>query len=235
MSVAAVMHFALAAQQPPGDKLTDATFRVLRTLLDDRAQAELWAPDDLARFSGAARAAQAAIAAPYPSPTLLAVAERLLEIQAALELAPSKARTITTIDGRQLVVEPRSDRTIWLVACQLPRALFAAGLAMQTLPSMVRLPRFLPSSAAELAGHLENELGLLSRQGLAELDRLEGRLQAFQSTLGVTKRSRLPELLRLELAYPGLRVPAIARLLGVSPQAAAKLAPQAKAAMDVCR
>lgn len=235
MSVVAVIHFALTAQQVPADKITDATFRVLRTLLDDRAEAELWAPDDLARFSGASRAAQGAIAAPYPSPTLLAVAERLLEIQAALELAPAEGRTITTIDGRRMLVEPRGHGTIWLVACQLPRALVASGMATQTLPSMVRLPRFLPSSAAELAHQLEREIGLLSGQGLAELDRLECRLESIPPTLDVTKRSRLPDLLRLELAYPGVRVPAIAQLLGVSPQAAAKLAARAKAVIDVRR
>lgn len=230
MSIAGVMHFALAAQQRPADDLTAATFRVLRTLLDDRAEAELWAPDDLVRFSGPFRAAQAAIAAPYPSPTLLAVAERLLEVHTALEVAPAHDRTVTTIDGRQMVLEPRSFGTIWLVACHLPRALVAVGIATRILPSIVHLPRFLPSSAGELARQLEEAIGLSSRQGLAELDRLEGRLEGLPSTLKVTRRSRLPELLRLELAYPGLRVPAIARLLGVSPQAAAKLALQAKKA-----
>lgn len=228
MSVAAVVHFALLAQQMPTDEFAMASFRILRTLLDDRAEAELWAPGDLVRFSGVSRAAQSAIMAPYPAPTLHAIAERLLEVHAALEVAPASGRTVTTIDGRQMVIEPQSFGTIWLVACQLPRALVAAGFTTHTLPSMVQLPRFLPSSVDELAIALEASIGLASRQGLAELDRLERRLQSLPSELSVTKRSRLPELLRLELAYPGLRVPAVSRLLGVSPQAAAKLVLRAR-------
>lgn len=228
MSVAAVMHFALTAQQTPADDLTAATFRILRTLLDDRAEAELWGPEDLARFSGAFRAAQAAIAAPYPSPTLLAVAERLLEVQAALEVSPASDRTVTMIDGRQMILEPVSFGTIWMTACQLPRALVASGMATQILPSAVHLPRYLPNLAEELTRELENTIGLASRQGLAELDRLEGRIANLPRVVEVTRRSRLPELLRLELAYPGLRVPAIARLLGVTPQAAAKLAARSR-------
>lgn len=39
----------------------------------------------------------------------------------------------------------------------------------------------------------------------------------------VTRRSRLPERVRLNLAYPELRVPTVACLLGLSPQRAAKL------------
>jgi hypothetical protein len=38
-----------------------------------------------------------------------------------------------------------------------------------------------------------------------------------------TRRSRAPLLARLALAYPGLRPPAVARLLGVTPQGARKL------------
>lgn len=228
MSVAAVMHFVLVAQQMPADEIAKASLRILRTLLDDRSEAELWGPGDLVRFSGAFRAAQGAIVAPYPAPTLHAVAERLLEVHAALEVEPAPGRTVTTVDGRQMVIEPQSFATIWLVACQLPRALVAAGLATHILPSMVHLPRFLPRSADELANALEGSIGLASRQGLAELDRLERRLESLPSVLPVTKRSRLPELLRLELAYPGLRVPAVSRLLGVSPQAAAKLALRAR-------
>lgn len=235
MSVAAVMHFALAAQQTPADDLTAATFRILRTLLDDRAEAELWGPEDLARCSGAFRAAQVAIAAPYPSPTLLAVAERLLEVHSALEASPASDRTVTTIDGRRMSLEPVSFGTTWMIACQLPRALVAAGMATQILPSAVHLPRYLPNSAGELMRELESTIGLASRQGLAELDRLEGRLENLPRVVEVTKRSRLPELLRLELAYPGLRVPAIARLLGVTPQAAAKLAVRSRALKDSSR
>lgn len=62
-----------------------------------------------------------------------------------------------------------------------------------------------------------------------ELDRLERPLAQFPVLLPVTRRGKAPLHLRLELAYPGLRVPAIARLLGISPQGSAKLAQQVHA------
>ena len=59
--------------------------------------------------------------------------------------------------------------------------------------------------------------------GLAELDRLERALLRIPADLKVTKRSKAPLLARLQVAYPDLRVPAIARLLGISPQGAVKV------------
>ncbi|OZA58021.1 MAG: hypothetical protein B7X78_09120, partial [Sphingomonadales bacterium 39-62-4] len=80
---------------------------------------------------------------------------------------------------------------------------------------------------------LEAALGRTAALGLTELDRLERIVATLPSDLGVTRRSKLPTLMRLEASYPGLRVPAIARLLGISPQGAAKLAAQARSAVTV--
>ncbi|WP_255265980.1 hypothetical protein [Sphingopyxis terrae] len=229
LSVAAIMHFLLLGEDGP-DSLARASLNTLRTLLDDRTQAEMWGRDDLVRFGRAFREARARLGAPYPSPTLLAVAERLQAIHRELEINPTEGRRVTTIDGRLLNVDPRSFGIVWLLACMLPKALAAAGVTIQQIPSLVWLPKFLTGSAAELAGEIETALGRTAWSGLAELDKLERAVAALSSDLGVTRRSKLPTLIRLELAYPGLRVPAIARLLDISPQGAAKLAAQAKLA-----
>jgi hypothetical protein len=223
------MHFLLLGEDSRGDPVARASLNTLRTLLDDRAQAEMWGHDDLVRFGQAFRTARARLSEPYPSPTLLAVAERLQAVHEELDVNPSEGRTVTTIDGRQLHMDPRSFGTVWLLACMLPRALTAAGMTLQHIPSFVWLPKFLENSSAKLAEELEAALGRTAQLGLADLDRLERIVAALPSDLGVTRRSKLPTLMRLEAAYPGLRVPAIARLLNISPQGAAKLVAQAKA------
>lgn len=208
MSVAALVHFVLLAQEAEGDAVAKATLNALRLLLDDREEAQTWGRHDLVLFGSAFRAAKRRLAEPYPAPTLLAVAERLLEVHAELEIAPVGGRSLATLDGRQLTVDPRTFGTIWLLACHLPMALLAAGFTSQIIPSFVCLPRFFGVTARDLA-----------------VERLDANLP---KELGVTRRSKLPALMRLEAAFPGIRIPAIARLLKISPQGAAKLASRAR-------
>lgn len=230
ISVAALAHFVLLAQETDGEAVAISTLNALRTILDDREQAEIWGREDLVLFGSAFRAAKARLAEPYPSPTLVAVAERLLAVHAELEIAPVGGRSVSTIDGRQLNVDPRTYGTVWLMACHLPTALFTAGLTTQAIPSFVCLPKFLGNSSNDLASNLEWRLGEAALAGLKELNALERLDASLPKELGVTRRSKLPSLMRLEAAYPGLRVPAIARLLNISPQGAAKLASQARKA-----
>ena len=229
LSIAALMHFLLLAEDA-GDPVARASLNVLRTLLDDRSQAEMWGRDDLVRFGQTFREARARLGAPYRSPTLLSVAERLLAVHQELEISPTEGRSVTAIDGRTLHVDPRSFGTVWLLACMLPKALNVAGFTAQHIPSFVWLPKFLSGSQVELAAELETALGRIASSGLSELDKLERIVATLPSDLRVTRRSKLPTLIRLEAAYPGLRVPAIARLLDISPQGAAKLAAQARSA-----
>ena len=72
------------------------------------------------RFGSAYRHAQVALRSPYPAPTLLAVAERVKEAHRALEIARAGGLSISSIDGRQLTIEPVSFGTVWLLACHLP-------------------------------------------------------------------------------------------------------------------
>lgn len=228
MSVASLAHFVLLAQETKGDAVASATLTALRTVLDDRAQAQLWGREDLVLFGSAYRSAKARLAEPYASPTLLAVAERLLKVHAELEIAPVGGRSVSTIDGRQLNVDPRTFGSIWLLACHLPAALRSAGITTQAIPSLACVPKFLGRSAEDLADDLERRLGDTAVSGLSDLDAAERLAAKLPKDLGVTRRSKLPALMRLESAYPGLRVPAIARLLNISPQGAAKLAEQAR-------
>lgn len=232
MSVAALAHFVLLAQEADGDAVAKATLNALRLLLDDREEAQIWGRDDLVLFGSAFRKAKARLVEPYAAPTLVAVAERLLEVHAELEIAPVGGRSLATLDGRQLTVDPRTFGTIWLLACHLPTALLTAGVTSQIIPSFVCLPKFLAGTARDLAGDLEQRLGGAAMAGLKDLDAAE-RLDAnLPVELGVTRRSKLPALMRLEAAYPGIRIPAIARLLNISPQGAAKLASQAREMRD---
>jgi hypothetical protein len=116
----------------------------------------------------------------------------------------------------------------WVLACHLPLAFQASGLALRRLPSFVELPRFLPDDGDALAQQLAAMITQQAGRALMELDRLESRLARLPAELGVTRRSKAPLLIRLELAYPGLRKPAIARLLGISHQGATKLAEQVR-------
>jgi len=224
------MHFLLLGEDSAADAVARASLKILRTMLDDRAEAEMWGQGDLVRFGQAFREARTRMMEPYPSPTLFAIAERLRGVHRDMDISSIGGRTVTTIDGRQLHVDPRSFGTVWLLACLLPNALVKAGLTVQHIPSFAWLPKFLTGSTDELAGELEAMLGRNALSGLADLARLEKMVETLPSDLGVTRRSKLPTLMRLEAAYPGLRVPAIARLLGISAQGAAKLAAQAKAA-----
>jgi hypothetical protein len=227
LSIAALMHFLLLSEDT-GDAVARASLKTLRTLLDDRAEAEMWGGDDLVLFGKAFREARTSLCGPYPSPTLLALSERLQAVHQQLEVSPNEGRSVTTIDGRQLHLEPRGSGIVWLLACMLPAALVAAGLTTQHVPCFAWLPKFLPESPADLAAEIEAALGRAAWSGLAELDKLKRLASTLPGDLGVTRRSKLPTLIRLEAAYPGLRVPAIARLLGISPQGAAKLAVRAK-------
>ena len=224
-SIAALFHFALSATEGHGDPIARATLNVSRSLLDDRKEADLWAPEDLVRFGPLWRMAQMLLEAPYPVASFQTVARRLIEARTSLDMPATEGQLLTTIDGRQLRIEARRFDTGWLLACHLPAALVAAGLALRPLPSLVDLRRFLPDDPEALAGHMATMIARQAGQGLVELDRLEAKLAQLPQ-LPVTRRSKAPLLIRLELAYPGLGRTAIARLLGISHQGATKLVAQ---------
>ncbi|KPH66666.1 MULTISPECIES: hypothetical protein [unclassified Novosphingobium] len=223
LSIAALFHFALQAEETAGDPVAEASLRVLRTLLDDRAEAELYAAPDLAWFGSVFVDAKRALLTPLSSPGILPLAERLIAVHHELGLQAGTGRRVITADGRSLDIDPRTFDTVWVLGTLLPRAYVAAGLTLRALPSLVGLPRFLPNDPRVLADELQSRTLEAALLGLWELDQLELGLKRIPLDLKVTKRSKAPLLARLQLAYPDLRVPAIARLLGISPQGALKL------------
>ncbi|WP_375195991.1 hypothetical protein [Sphingobium sp.] len=226
LSIAALFHFALSATGGHCDPLARATLNISRTLLDDRKEADLWAAEDLVRFGPSWRMAQMLLEAPYPTATLHSIAQRLIDAQASLDAPATEGQLVTTADGRQWRIEPRRFDTAWLLGCHLPAALAASGLILRPLPSLVELPRFVPGDAAVLAEHMAGMIARQAGQGLIELDRLEAKLARLPGELPVTRRSKAPLLIRLELAYPGLSKMAVSRLLGISHQGATKLVEQ---------
>lgn len=224
-SIAALFHFALSAGVSH-DPIVRATLNVSRMLLDDRKEADLWAPEDLVRFGPVWRMAQLLLEAPYPTASLRTVAQRLIDARASLETPVTEGQLVTTADGRQWRIEPRRFDMGWVLACHLPAALRAAGLALHPLPSLVELPRFLPEDGERLAEQMAVMVARQAHLGLTDLDRLETKLARLPEELHVTRRSKAPLLIRLELAYPGLSKVAVARLLGISHQGATKLMQQ---------
>jgi hypothetical protein len=228
LSVAALFHFALSAGDAGKDPVARATLNLSRTLLDDRAEAALWAPDDLLRFGPLWREAQDRLTAPYPAPGLLPLAERLLEARAHMKTPQAATPIITSADGRQFRLPGRVNDIGWVLACHLPAALVAAGLAWRALPHLVSLPRHWPDDPPALSAAIEHMIGTQAADGLKSLRTLEGAVRKLPDVQNVTRRSRLPLLMRLQLVYPGLSRTAVARLLGVSHQGATKLLIQAR-------
>lgn len=222
VSVAAVFHLAIAAGEQGRDPLARATLNVLRTVLDDRSEAEVWARSDLAYFGPAWRQARVDAQAPYPAPALQAVADRITAMLKTVVVAEQSAVDVTAIDGRTLTLEPRVRDRVWLVASHVPAMLHHAGLTLGMLPSLVLLPKFPPPDVGELTNVITRSLLVACQSSLKDLDWIERQGPKILA-MSATPRSRAPLLARLALAYPGLRPSAVARLLDVTPQGARKL------------
>ncbi|SER43735.1 hypothetical protein [Sphingobium sp. YR768] len=229
LSVAALFHFALSAAEDGQDSLSRATLNLSRDLLDDREEATLWAQEDLVRFGPLWRVAQEVLGASYAAPSLLTIAERLAQVRQSVTVSPVEGPLMTTSDGRQWRIASARPDMAWLAACHMPLALQRSGLALRLLPSFTDMPRLPPEDVEEFAAVLQDRILKCAREGLADLNRLEAQMDRLPTDLNVTRRSKLPLLIRLELAYPGLSRIAVSRLLGVSHQGATKLVEQFRA------
>lgn len=223
VSLAAVFHLALSRDEHSRDPVLRATLNVLRSVLDDRAAAEIWGGDDLAYFGPLWRTVREAADRPFERGGVDAVAQRVFEIAVMTHAAPPGGSQVVTADGRTLVLPPRSRERNWLIAAAVPAMLHHADLTLRVIPSLILLPKFLPASPEALAVTMEAALGQIAAAGLRDLDRIERQAANILETMAVTRRSRAPLLARLQLAYPGLRPKAVARLLEVTPQGARKL------------
>lgn len=222
VSVAAVFHLAIEAGVGDKGPLARATLNLLRTVLDDRSEAEVWAGSDLAYFGPAWRQARIEAQAPYPSPSLRSVADRIAAMLKTVVDADQSAVDVMAIDGRTLTLEPRVRDRAWLVASHVPAMLHHAGLTLGALPSLILLPKFPPPEVGELTDVMMRSLMATCQSGLKDLNWIE-RQGSKALAVSATRRSRAPLLARLALAYPGLRPSAVARLLEVTPQGARKL------------
>jgi len=222
-SVAAIFHLALSRDDDGQDLIGRATLNVLRSILDDRAEAEAYGRDDLAHFGPLWRQVLAAADAPFPANDLRAVADRVFELSLLTEQTPTDASDVVTVDGRSWSLPPRSRDRNWLIAAAMPRMIHRAGFTARTIPSLTLLPKFLPPSPAALTSSIAEALAAAATDGLRELEAIERLVERRSTDLQVTKRSKAPALARLLIAYPGLQASAVARLLGVTPQGARKL------------
>lgn len=222
-SVAAIFHLALSRDEDVQDPIGQATLNVLRSILDDRAEAEAYGRDDLALFGPLWRQVRAAADAPFPDKDLRAVAERVFELSRVTEQFPLEAANVVTVDGRAWALPLRSRDRNWLIAAAMPLMMHRARFTTRVIPSLVLLPKFLPPSPAALTTAIAEALTAAATNGLRELGAIERVLERGQANLQVTKRSKAPALARLLIAYPGLQASAVARLLSVTPQGARKL------------
>jgi len=223
ISVAAIFHLALSRDEDMKDPVGQATLNVLRTILDDRAEADIYGGGDLAHFGPLWRHVKTAADAPFPTADLQAVAERIFGLAALSETAPAGSADVVCLDGRVMALPSRSRDRNWLLAAAIPRMLHRAGFTTRVIPSLVLLPKFLPPSATALATIMADALESTARAGLRELEAIERASSRLRDGLRVTQRSKAPLLARLQLAYPGLNPAAVARLLKVTPQGARKL------------
>ncbi|MBY0521171.1 MAG: hypothetical protein K2P79_12195 [Sphingomonas sp.] len=223
ISVAAVFHLALTRDEDAKDPISLATLNMLRSVLDDRAEAATYASDDLAHFGPLWRQIKAAADQPLPTADLWSIAERIFALAALTESARQSTVDVVSFDGRSLELPPRQRDRLWLIAVAVPRMLYRAGFTSRVIPSLVLLPKFLPSSPAELVKTMAAAIGRAARTGLRELDAIERTASRTAKDHGATRRSKAPLLARLQLSYPGLQPAAVARLLGVTPQGARKI------------
>lgn len=223
ISVTAVFHLALSRDEDIRDPINQATLNILRSVLDDRAAADAYGSDDLAHFGPMWRQIKAEADAPFPTADLLSIAERIFQLAALTSPAPQSSIDVVSFDGRSLELPPKQCERLWLIAIAVPRMLCRAGFTSRLIPSLVLLPKFLPSSPAGLAGIMADSIGQAARAGLKELDAIERVARDALADRGATRRSKAPLLARLQLSYPGLQASAVAKLLNVTPQGARKL------------
>lgn len=223
ISVAAVFHFAISRDEDSRDPVLRATLNALRGVLDDRAEAAVWAGEDLAHYGPLWRTVRRHADLPFEKGGLRAVADRVFEIAALTRSENREGAEVVTVDGRTLSIAPRARDRNWLIAVAVPLMLHRARVTTRVIPSLVLLPKFLPPSATALAEMMVDTLHKAARAGLHELDAIETAAADTLTALVVTKRSRAPLLARLQLAYPGLGPKAVAQLLEMSPQGARKL------------
>ena len=222
LSVAAVFHLVISREEDDRDPLVRASLRTLRTVLDDRVEAETYGAEDLVYYGPLWRQVRQAADAPFPLRSLLGVAQRVFEMAELTGRAAADAAAVVSIDGRSLTLPPRARDRNWLIASTVPQMLRAAGITLRVIPSLVLLPKFLPASPEALAPMLAQALAPATDAALRDLDRIERQARKIADG-AATKRSKAPLLARLQLAYPGLSPKAVARLLNVTPQGARKL------------
>ena len=222
LSVAAVFHLVISREEDDRDPLVRASLRTLRTVLDDRAEAETYGAGDLVYYGPLWRQLRQAAQAPFPRRSLLGVAQRVFEMAELTGQAATDAAAVVSIDGRSLTLPPRARDRIWLIASAVSQMLCAAGFTLRVIPSLVLLPKFLPASPEALAPMLAKALALATNAALRDLNQIERQARTIADG-SATKRSEAPLLARLQLAYPGLSPKAVARLLNVTPQGARKL------------
>ena len=222
ISVAAVFHFAISRDEDSRDPILRATLNMLRSVLDDRIEAEAYGRDDLAHFGPMWRTMREAADAPLNQPGLIGIAERVFELSALSETGQEAGYEVVTIDGRSWDLPPRARDRNWLIAAAVPRLLHQAHLTTRVIPSLILMPKLLPPSPTALAETMMTALRKVVDSGLRDLDRIE-RAIAAASASDVTKRSKAPLLSRLLMTYPGLQPRAVATLLNVTPQGARKL------------
>ncbi|MEP6867147.1 MAG: hypothetical protein ABJA20_01390 [Novosphingobium sp.] len=222
ISVAAVFHIALSRDEDTRDPIARASLGRLRSVLDDRTEAETYGRSDLAYFGPLWKQLREAADAPFPRSDLPSIAARVFELASLTrDHADGEAR-IVSVDGREMALPPRARDRNWLIATIMPRLLHRSGMTLRVIPSLILLPKFLPPSPDALVPVLMGTLRKAVDAGLRDLDKIERAARRIDERQA-TKRSKAPLLARLQLAYPGLTPRAVTQLLDVTPQGARKL------------
>jgi hypothetical protein len=102
ISVAAVFHFAISRDEESRDPILRTTLHALRSVLDDRAEAETYAEGDLAHFGPMWRLNGEQADEPFDGANLADFAERVLQLNAMTETIAKSGTEVVAVDGRTI-------------------------------------------------------------------------------------------------------------------------------------
>lgn len=204
MSVAAVVYYYFTTLEQSHAANDMAVARLLRSVLDHEAEAEIWAGTDLIHYGPVWRALSTVADAPDLEPTMSSVAERMHDMaRVAIKAQGRRQIAATSYDGRQFVIA-QDDHRAWLVSIMVPRLLRRAGVTTNLIPSLVPGIRFLDGSVKDFASKLMECIGRQVVVGNKSLTALERKIAGFDQTNRRTARSRLRMAAELGLALPSL-------------------------------
>jgi hypothetical protein len=226
VSVAAVVYYYFMTLERSHAANDKAVARLLRSILNHKGEAEIWAGTDLIHYGPLWRVLSRLADAPGLDPTISSVAERMYEmIRVAIKAEGRRQIAATTYDGREFVIS-QDDPRAWLISIMVPRLLQRAGITSNLIPSLIPTIRFLDGGAMGFAAKLQECICQKVAAGNKALTVMERKIAGFDKSYRRTARSRLLMAAKLGLALPSLSRQKLAIAVNSTPAGAGYLLKQ---------